>query len=85
MCERSAAKYVECNPDEAALEGLAELYCEDYLSDSEMHSPECNTAAETFFTCLSELDCADYPEYPNFDQGPGCQTEADAAAAVCEL
>lgn len=85
LCERLAAKYVECNPQYSALEGVVQGYCDDYLSQAEMTSPECSSAAEDFFACLSELDCADFPSYPNFDQAPGCETEADAASNACNL
>ena len=59
ICEKYAAKVIECEPEYAQQQVLFEAYCEYYLAYyTSQYGEACGEAMEEFFTCLTGLTCA---------------------------
>ncbi|MCA9657395.1 MAG: hypothetical protein KC486_03565 [Myxococcales bacterium] len=73
VCMLFGDKYTECNDDVSG-----GIYCQMTINYAADISAECGQAQEDYFACLTALDCAD------FDEGTGCETEAETITKACE-
>jgi hypothetical protein len=75
VCMAYAMKYAECFMGDVAMEAK---YCQTNINSSAfMFGPECGTAYEEYFVCMTGLDCA------AIEMGMGCEDKAMAIEAAC--